>query len=401
MPMKESLNRWLHKQGNLEINSPEINSLCDSLGLTGDKIDSFYALVWQMEKGDINEAEFTAGLSVITEKEPEEVMGVLKGMSPVPQKVSSRKSIEDVVRNFLEPYLHDPDVPGGTKLQIRIDEVPPSFQRYYGHWDELTKTLEIYPPFDFDLQRDKDALVVVLAHELGHAVNKIPYTPVELNLITRAENGVLGAFDEITAANNGIVFADKWGIGDLYRKDVREGIAKNKSYLRMIKKFAKEDSLSSAYAEWGEAIDILSKYITKKQIIDVLGDLNGVLTRKEPDEVMGILKGTKSTSTLPAHKTKQRIWIAIGPYSWGGSFRETAAKKLYLVETVSEAIEMAKHDPYFNPWFKKIRDAGYKKMSFSWGETETTAHRHRTASFEIPNIPREDVKGIENEPEKH
>lgn len=62
---------------------------------------------------------------------------------------------------------------------------------------------------------------------------------------------------------------------------------------------------------------------------------------------------------------KQTIWIAIGPYSWGGSYKEQAAKESYRVKSVSEAIELAKKDPYFATYYDKIRAKGYKKMSFS------------------------------------
>lgn len=76
--MKEALNKWLKKRELPEINTEEAKGLCNKLGLEGDKYDSCIALVWQTEKGDVSGPEFLAGLSVITGKEPEEVVETLR-----------------------------------------------------------------------------------------------------------------------------------------------------------------------------------------------------------------------------------------------------------------------------------------------------------------------------------
>lgn len=74
--MREALNRWLKKQG-IELSADTAHSLCNSLGLDGDKVDSCLGLCYQLEKGEINEADFTGGLCVLASKKPEEVAKLL------------------------------------------------------------------------------------------------------------------------------------------------------------------------------------------------------------------------------------------------------------------------------------------------------------------------------------
>ena len=53
-------------------------SLCNSLGLDGEKVDECLGLCYQLEKGDISQADFTSGLSLLTGKKPEEVLEMLR-----------------------------------------------------------------------------------------------------------------------------------------------------------------------------------------------------------------------------------------------------------------------------------------------------------------------------------
>lgn len=95
--MREALNRWLKKQG-VDLAVDTAHSLCDSLGLDGEKIDSCLGLCYQLEKGEINEADFTGGLCVLTSKKPEEVAKILKnigtGQQPAVGKDNPNSAIE-------------------------------------------------------------------------------------------------------------------------------------------------------------------------------------------------------------------------------------------------------------------------------------------------------------------
>lgn len=84
-----------------------------------------------------------------------------------------------------------------------------------------------------------------------------------------------------------------------------------------------------------------------------------------------------------------RIYIAIPPESWGDKITDRAVIKGYNVDWVREAIERAKSDPFFFPYFRKISEyhiklGGSHKMSFTWGTKKQWSHRHRTASFNVP-----------------
>lgn len=75
--MKEAMQKWL-KRHQITFSTDTANSICSSLGLDGEKVDECLGLCYQLEKGDINEADFTGGLSLLTGKKPEEVMEVLR-----------------------------------------------------------------------------------------------------------------------------------------------------------------------------------------------------------------------------------------------------------------------------------------------------------------------------------
>ena len=77
--MKEALNKWLQKF-HQTFDADTAHSLCSRFGLDGEKADECLGLCYQLEKGDITETDFTGGVCVLTGKEPEEVMGVLRGM---------------------------------------------------------------------------------------------------------------------------------------------------------------------------------------------------------------------------------------------------------------------------------------------------------------------------------
>ncbi|GAI04831.1 unnamed protein product [marine sediment metagenome] len=94
--MREAMKKWLSRH-QITFSADAANSICSSLGLDGEKIDSCLGLCYQLEKGDINEADFTGGLCVLTGKKPEEVMGVLKGMNVKPSIEAEIANLEKVV----------------------------------------------------------------------------------------------------------------------------------------------------------------------------------------------------------------------------------------------------------------------------------------------------------------
>jgi len=77
--MKQSMEKWL-KRRQIAFNPNTANSICDRFGLDGEKADQCIGLCYQLESDKITQAEFTGGLALLTGNEPEEVMGVLKGM---------------------------------------------------------------------------------------------------------------------------------------------------------------------------------------------------------------------------------------------------------------------------------------------------------------------------------
>ena len=90
MVMREGLNKWLKKQ-NINLSADTAHLICSSLGLDGDKVDECLGLCYQLEKGDINEADFTGGLCMLSGKKDEEVAEILKSL----KKVSSEPKKKD------------------------------------------------------------------------------------------------------------------------------------------------------------------------------------------------------------------------------------------------------------------------------------------------------------------
>lgn len=83
--MKKAMQKWL-KRHQMTFSVDTANSLCNRFGLDTEKMDGCYMLVADLEADRITHEEFTAGLSVLTGKEPEEVMGILKGIKAVPDR---------------------------------------------------------------------------------------------------------------------------------------------------------------------------------------------------------------------------------------------------------------------------------------------------------------------------
>lgn len=83
--MRQAMKKWLHRF-QITFSADTANSICNSLGLDGEKVDECLGLCYQLEKGDINEADFTGGLALLTGKKPEEVVKILKDMKNDPQK---------------------------------------------------------------------------------------------------------------------------------------------------------------------------------------------------------------------------------------------------------------------------------------------------------------------------
>jgi hypothetical protein len=79
------------------------NSLCNRFGLDTEKMDGCYMLVADLEANRITQEEFTAGLSVLTGKEPEEVLGILKGIEVSPTEIPEvvMTEIEGSVRAYI------------------------------------------------------------------------------------------------------------------------------------------------------------------------------------------------------------------------------------------------------------------------------------------------------------
>lgn len=93
--MKKAMQKWL-KRHQMTFSVDTANSLCNRFGLDTEKMDGCYMLVADLEADRITQEEFTAGLSVLTGKEPEEVLGILKGVNP-PHKRAIPRDIEILV----------------------------------------------------------------------------------------------------------------------------------------------------------------------------------------------------------------------------------------------------------------------------------------------------------------
>ena len=114
---------------------------------------TFLGLCYQLEKGDINEADFTGGLCVLTGKKPEEVAEVLRNIK------GQQETFDDFVTSTL------------SRLSTKYNLPPPKWQvirseKAYYDWDK--KLLEI-PQFLKDAWPEaKGPLVSHIRHEFCH-----------------------------------------------------------------------------------------------------------------------------------------------------------------------------------------------------------------------------------------
>lgn len=98
--MRQQLDKWLKRQ-KIDLSVDTAHSICSSLGLEGEKLDGCYMLVADLEQGRIGNSEFTAGISVLTGKEPEEIMRALGGMKA---KAVPEAEIRAEVPEVKEPW---------------------------------------------------------------------------------------------------------------------------------------------------------------------------------------------------------------------------------------------------------------------------------------------------------
>lgn len=97
--MKEALNKWLKKQ-NINLSTDTAHSLCNNLGLEGDKLDGCYGLVSEFEQNRIDAADLLSGLSLLSGKKPEEVGEILRGIKP---------RTEELKGDYVKPYVISPE----------------------------------------------------------------------------------------------------------------------------------------------------------------------------------------------------------------------------------------------------------------------------------------------------
>lgn len=80
MTMKRALKNWLSKVG-IDMDTEKTQQVCQSLGLNQDQMDACIMLSYQFEKGELDEAEFTVGMSNVIGKTPEETVQILRLVS--------------------------------------------------------------------------------------------------------------------------------------------------------------------------------------------------------------------------------------------------------------------------------------------------------------------------------
>jgi len=77
-PMQDAMNHWLQKYS-MEINTDTAHDICQQLNLTGEEYDACILAAVSLERGEINNDEFTVALADAAGKTPEEIMTVLSG----------------------------------------------------------------------------------------------------------------------------------------------------------------------------------------------------------------------------------------------------------------------------------------------------------------------------------
>lgn len=126
--MKEALEKWLNKF-QIAFNPEEAKALCGKLGLDNEKTDGCYMLVANLEAGRINEADFTVGLATLTDKEPDEVVEVLKNIhQKITQDELDRRAIALYIKRHGREAYESGEI-GETleRIEQRAEEYDPTF----------------------------------------------------------------------------------------------------------------------------------------------------------------------------------------------------------------------------------------------------------------------------------
>ncbi|MBA7537515.1 hypothetical protein ES705_29784 [subsurface metagenome] len=239
--MKNAMQKWLERH-RMTFSVDTANSLCNRFGLDTEKMDGCYMLVADLEADRITQEEFTAGLSVLTGKEPEEVLGILKGAEQLPKH-------KGTIKDSLRPYLNEFD----PSLILHI-EVKPGINLPSGTYVDYPRAIWIHIPssFNIDEPKSKPFILGTLAHEIGHAEQPKDIAP--------------GPPTELDAWIRGMRWAIKWDVVDGYYDNIKYVISEFELYPPVPEKVA--------------------------QFIQELRMLMG----KEPEDVMGILKGVGSSN---------------------------------------------------------------------------------------------------------
>jgi len=82
MSIAESMKTWLDKY-QIDVNKQEVESLCKSLGVTGEKLDECMAYAIAMEQGEITGDEMLTALTTVVNKPIDEVVKLIKKPQPV------------------------------------------------------------------------------------------------------------------------------------------------------------------------------------------------------------------------------------------------------------------------------------------------------------------------------
>lgn len=144
--MRKSMEKWLHKF-QIPFSADTANSVCNSLGLDGEKMDECIGLCYQFEKGDIDNGEFTGGLCVLTGKEPEEVVGILKGVKGTRSKMTLDELDRKAIALFIKRHGREAYESGeiGETLE-RIEQLAEEYDPVFlsRHPDLKGKSITVY-----------------------------------------------------------------------------------------------------------------------------------------------------------------------------------------------------------------------------------------------------------------
>lgn len=145
--MKQAMEKWLNRH-QITFSIDTAHSLCNSLGLDGENVDECLGLCYQLEKGNIDNGEFTAGLSLLTGKKPEEVAEVLRGMKANPRVIRYMTPEEEIEFPYINAIITDE---GGIAFRkgLSVEEIASTIRHEIGHikypvvyeWDDKEKYL--------------------------------------------------------------------------------------------------------------------------------------------------------------------------------------------------------------------------------------------------------------------